>query len=107
VNVWSKQKGQQPLPAATTHFPAGINEIWFVFVYKGATPKVTTEQVIVQGPNGLRLTDGAKPYALPQVSGGLYMGVVVPQHLAYPNGSYTGVLLINGQQAAQTAFTIG
>jgi hypothetical protein len=107
VNGWAKQKGLQPLPAATTQLPAGINEVWFVFVYKGVTPKVTTEQVVVQGPNGLRLTDTAKPFALPQASGGIYTGVVAPEHLAFPNGSYSGALLINGQQAAQTAFTIG
>jgi hypothetical protein len=106
LNKWYKQPGLYPLPKVTTHYPAGTTETAFCFIYKGAVAKVSTYQVVVQGPNGLELKgNGPTKLTYPSGGGGAYRDP--PQHLAYPNGSYTAVLQIDGSPASQVTFTIG
>jgi hypothetical protein len=105
LNAWIKQTGLYPLPKLQTHFPAGITETEFCYIFKGGTSNVTTYQVVVHGPNGLELKgNGSSVFKL--TNGGAYVHRAAPQHLAYPSGAYTAVLLVNGTQASQVAFTI-
>ena len=67
---------------------------------------MTAEQIVVRGPYGLRVTSG-RPRVLQHAWDGIYEYLTAPPPLAYPNGSYTAVVLIDGRQAAQTTFTVG
>jgi hypothetical protein len=105
VNRWYKQSGFYPLPAKAARYPAGTTTVYLFCSYQHAVPKVTTEESIVHGPGGLQVTHG--PYPFTNASGGIWSVITAPQHLAFPSGTYTAVLMVNGTQTAQTAFTIG
>lgn len=105
VNRWYKQSGFYPLPAKVGGYPAGTATVILFFHYTHAVPKVTTEESIIRGPAGLKITRG--PFALTDVNGGTWSDIAAPQHLAYPNGAYAAVLLLDGAQAAKATFTIG
>ena len=105
VDAWVAQAGFYPLPVRSTAFAAGTTKIGFIFLFKGAVPHVTTEQIVARGPRGLRVTSG-RPYVLQHASNGIYEYLTAPPPLAYPNGLYTAVVLIDGRQAAQTTFTV-
>lgn len=101
---WAKQNF--PTLKPVTSYPAGSTYLAFYFAYKGATAKATRYRVMVKGPHGLKVADKG-PYTLSYTSGrqGDYVGA--PQGLAFPSGSYTAVLLIDKQQAAQATFSVG
>src|SRR5579871_5598651 len=46
-HAWIKRPGLYPLPPSVTIFPAGTTNVAFVYIYKGATPKVTTDEITV------------------------------------------------------------
>lgn len=106
VGAWARQSGFYPLPAGVRAFPSGTRQVGSIFLFKGAVPNVTAEQIVVDGPHGLRVTSGA-PYTVQHSSNGIYEYLSAPPPLAYPNGAYAAVVLIDGLQAAQTVFTVG
>lgn len=106
VDRWVAQTGFYPLAAQAATFPAGTTQIGCIFLFTGAVPHVTTEQVVARGPHGLRVASG-KPRVLRRASDGIYEYLSAPMPLAYPNGRYSAVVLIDGRQAAQTSFTVG
>ena len=106
VDAWVAQPGLYPLPVHVSAFPAGTMRIGSIFLFTRAVPHVTTEQVVVHGPHGLLVTSG-RPYVLQHASNGIYEYLSAPPPLAYPDGRYNAVVLIDGRRAAQTTFTVG
>ena len=106
VDAWVAQTGFYPLPIRVSTFPAGTTRIGSIFLFKGAVPHATTEQVVIHGPHGLLVTSG-RPYVIQHASNGIYEYLSAPPPLAYPNGRYSAVVLIDGRRAAQTTFTVG
>ena len=104
--TWVKQPGFDPLPKHYARFAAGTTSVSFLVVFKGAKAKVTKNQIVLTGPNKLKLTDGG-PYVFNFADGGVTDHVDAPSGLALPNGSYTATLFIDGAPVDQTAFTIG
>jgi hypothetical protein len=105
ISVASRKamKALAAYPPRTTRFPAISSEVDFYFLYVGATPNVSSEEVIVTGPYGTIMSDGA-PYTLPKASGGYWTSV---QAAGFPRGNYTATLLIGGAVFGKTTFVIG
>jgi len=102
-DAWGAHGNYAPPPRAIK-LPAGAHLVGIYFVYSGATPKVSTYQIVVRDSTGAAYFTGqvhkfvnvANDHMSELDNGG-----------PFPKGSYKVQLLVNGTVAATTSFTVG
>ncbi len=102
-DAWGANNNYSP-PVMTSRLPAGVHLVGLYFVYSGATPKVSTYQIIVRDAKGAAYFTGhvhtfvnvANDPMSELDNGG-----------PFPHGVYHAQLVVNGKVASTTIFTVG
>lgn len=95
--------GKTALPSPKKAFAAGTKNVGYLLSYAGATPKVSTYQIILHNPDGSSSHGSVHKFFYKSGADGNYF-YYTPQ---FPDGVYKMTVLLNGKVAGSTSFSVG
>jgi hypothetical protein len=95
--------GKTALPSPKKAFASGTKNVGYLLSYAGATPKVSTYQIILHNPDGSSAHGSVHKFSYKNGESGNYF-YYTPR---YPDGVYKMTVLLNGKVAGSTSFFVG